>query len=95
MPNLLKYALGLNPLLATNDPVAGDISTGYLRLTAPKNPYATDVSFHVEATDALPSSAWTNTTTFDVNSATLLQAHADTPVAASAAGFIRLHVTRP
>jgi uncharacterized repeat protein (TIGR01451 family) len=95
MPNLLKYALGLNPLLATNDPVAGDISTGYLRLTAPKNPYATDISFHVEATDALPSAAWTNATTFDVNTATLLQAHADTPVAASAAGFIRLHVTRP
>src|SRR2546423_10393175 len=48
MPNLLKYALGLNPLVATNNPVVGDITTGYLRLTVPKNPNATDISFHVE-----------------------------------------------
>src|ERR1051325_10705841 len=49
MENLLKYALGLNPLVATNNPVVVDISSGYLRLTSPKNPNATDVSFHVEA----------------------------------------------
>jgi hypothetical protein len=95
MPNLLKYALGLNPLVATNDPVTGDISTGYLRLTTPRNPDASDVSFVVEATDVLTSSAWTNSTTVDINTATLLQAHADTPVAASAGGFIRLRVSRP
>jgi hypothetical protein len=95
MPNLLKYALGLNPLVATNDPVTGDISTGYLRLTTPRNPDASDVSFVVEATDVLTSSAWTNSTTVDVNTATLLQVHANAPVATSASGFIRLQVSRP
>jgi uncharacterized repeat protein (TIGR01451 family) len=96
MPNLLKYALGLNPLVATNDPVTGDISTGYLRLTSPKNPDATDVSFQLELTDDLAHSAWTtNGTTIDVNTATLFEAHVNAPVVSSAGVFIRLHVTRP
>ena len=96
MPNLLKYALGLNPLVATNDPVAGDITTGYLRLTASKNPDATDVSFQLEVTNDLAPSAWTtNGTTVDVNTATLFEAHVNAPVVSSAGVFIRLHVTRP
>ena len=96
MPNLLKYALGLDPLVATNDPVAGDISTGYLRLTVPKNPDATDVTFHVEVTPDLTSAGWTtNGTTVDILTATLLRVHDNTPVAASAGGFIRLRVSRP
>ena len=95
MPNLLKYALDLNPLVATSDPVAGDISTGYLRLTAPKNAQATDVSLHVEVSDDLTATWTTNGTTIDTNSATLLQAHCNTPVAVSDGGFIRLRVSRP
>jgi uncharacterized repeat protein (TIGR01451 family) len=95
MPNLLKYALGLNPLVATNDPVAGDISTGFLRLTVPKNPQATDVSFYVEVTDDLTAAWTTNGTTVDINTATLLEAHANAPVASSAGAFIRLRVSRP
>lgn len=96
MPNLLKYALGLDPLVATNDPVAGDVLTGYLRLTAPKNPDATDVSFYVEVTDNLTIPAWTtNGTTVDVNTAILLQVHDNTPVAGSDAGYIRLRISRP
>jgi uncharacterized repeat protein (TIGR01451 family) len=96
MPNLLKYALGLNPLVPTNDPVTGGISNGYLRLTSPKNPDATDVSFQLELTDDLAPSAWTtNGTTIDVNTATLFEAHVNAPVVSSAGVFIRLHVTRP
>ena len=95
MPNLLKYALGLDPLVATNDPVASDISTGYLRLTLPKNPQATDVSFYVEVTDDLTAAWSTNGTTVDTNTPTLLQVHDNTPIASSAGGFIRLRVTRP
>ena len=95
IPNLLKYALGLNPLVATNDPVTGDITTGYLRLTSPKNPQATDVSFQVEATTDLTTGWTTNGTTMDTNTATLLQAHQNTPVATSEGGFIRLRVSRP
>jgi hypothetical protein len=96
MPNLLKYALGLNPLVATNNPVACDVCTGYLRLTSPKNPDATDVSFQVEVTDNLTTTAWTtNGTTVDVNSPTLLEVHANTPVASSTEAFIRLRVSSP
>jgi uncharacterized repeat protein (TIGR01451 family) len=95
MPNLLKYALGLNPLVATNDPVAGDISTGFLRLTVPKNPDATDVTFHVEVTSDVMTASWTNGTTIDINTATLLQAHDNAPVASSDGAFIRLRVSRP
>jgi hypothetical protein len=95
MPNLLKYALDLNPLVATNDPVVGDISTGYLRLTVPKNPDASDVTFHVEVTSDVMTASWTNGTTVDINTATLLQAHDNTPVASSDGAFIRLRVSRP
>jgi hypothetical protein len=95
MPNLLKYALGLNPLVATTNPVTGDISTGYLRLTVPRNPTATDVTFHVEVTASLAASWTTNGITVDQNTPTLLQVHDNTPVSSSAAGFIRLRITRP
>ncbi len=95
MPNLLKYALGLNPLVATNNPVVGDITTGFLRLTTPKNPSATDVSYHVEVTGSLGSPWTTNGTTIDQNTSTLLQVHDNTPVGSAAERFIRLHVSRP
>jgi len=95
MPNLLKYALGLNPLLPATNPVTGDISTGYLRLTAPRNPSATDVTFLVEATGDLATPFTTNGITMDQNTPTLLQAHYNTPVAVLTNGFMRLEVTRP
>jgi len=95
MPNLVKYALDLNPLVPTNNPVVGDIRTGYLRLTVPKNPQATDVSFFVEVTANLKAAWTTNGTTVDINTSTLLRVHDNTPVAGSGGGFIRLRVSRP
>ena len=95
MPNLLKYALGLNPLLPAANPVVDDINTGYLRLTVPKNPNATDVTFLVEATSDLALPFTTNGTTIDLNTPTVLQAHYNTPVGSSPGGYVRLHITRP
>jgi uncharacterized repeat protein (TIGR01451 family) len=95
MPNLLKYALDLNPLVPAANPVIGDISTGYLRLTVPKNPDATDISFLIEVTGALTLPFTTNGITIDQNTPTILQGHDNTPVNSSTGGFIRLHVTRP
>jgi uncharacterized repeat protein (TIGR01451 family) len=96
MPNLLNYALGLNPLVPTNNPVVGDIDTGYLRLTVLRNPNATDVSFYVELTDSLAPSSWsTNGTTVLSNTPTLLQVRDSAPVGSSASGFMRLRVSRP
>ena len=95
MPNLLKYALGLDPLVPAANPVIGDISTGCLRLTVPRNPNATDVTFLIEVTDNLTTPWTTNGTTVDQNTPILLQVHDNTPVSSSAADFIRLRITRP
>jgi hypothetical protein len=96
IPNLLKYAFGLNPpQLKTNNPVIYDITTGYLRLTSPKNTNATDVSFHVQATGALTNSWSTNGPVVDQNSAALLQVHDGTPVLSAPSRFLRLRVTQP
>jgi hypothetical protein len=96
MPNLLKYALGLNPLVATSDPVAGDISTGYLRLTVPRNPDATDVTFQVEVTSDVTTASWTTDGTIvDIDTPIQLQVHDDTPIDSSSGRFIRLRVSLP
>ncbi len=95
MPNLLKYALGLNPLIATNNPVVGDITTGFLRLTLPKNPNATDLTYYVEVTSGILGPWTTNGTVIDQNTATLLQVHDATPVNSALSRFMRLEVTRP
>ena len=96
MPNLLSYALGLDPLVPTNNPVVADIDTGYLRLTVPRNPDATDVSFHVELSDSLEPAAWTTNGTIVVsNSPALLQVRENAPVDSSAGRFMRIHVSRP
>ena len=96
MPNLLAYALDLNPMVPTNNPVVGDIDTGYLRLTVPRNPDATDISFHVELTELLAPSSWsTNATTVETDTPALLRVRANAPVASYAGGFMRLRVSRP
>jgi DNA/RNA endonuclease G (NUC1) len=94
MPNLLKYALGLNPLVATNNPVVGDISTGHLRLTAPRNPNATDVTFSGIVSGDLIT--WTtNDTVVDQNTPTVFQIHDGVPVTGGTNRFIRLRITQP
>jgi uncharacterized repeat protein (TIGR01451 family) len=95
LPNLYKYALGLNPLVATNDPVTVDIATSYLRLTAPKNPDATDVSLHGVISSALTGLWSTNNTTITENSSTLFQVQDTSPVGSNPQRFMRLQVTRP
>ena len=95
MPNLLKYALGLNPLVAANVPLKGDISSGFLRLTAPRNPGATDVTLSAEVTGNVMGAWTTNGTTVDPSASNLFQAHDNTPIAASAERFMRLRVSRP
>jgi hypothetical protein len=95
MPNLIKYALGLNPLTPATAPAVVDVSTGFLRLTTPKNPNATDVTFIVEVADASLGPWTTSGMTIDQNTATLLQVHRNTPITAANKGFIRLRVSRP
>ena len=95
MPNLLKYALGLNPLVPAANPVVGDITTGYLRLTTPKNPNATDITYIVQVTSEV-NGPWTSAgTVVDQNTPTLLQVHDGVPVSGSEQRFIRLKITNP
>jgi len=96
MPNLLKYALGLDPLLPADNPVSGEISGGFLRLNVPRNPSATDVSFFIEGADNLNAPGWsTNNTVVDQDTPSLLRAHHDAPVSINPSAFMRLRVTRP
>ena len=94
--NLLKYALGLNPLASEVNPATQTIGNGYLTLTVPKNPNATDITYTVEVTSDLtnPTSWTTSGTTIIQNTASLLQVQDNTPVGNAAARFIRLQVSR-
>lgn len=94
-PNLVKYAWGFNPLVPTNSPVVGDISTGFLRLTTPKNPNATDITYRVQVTGTVTNGWTTSGTTIDQNTSTLLQVHDNTPVGGTSGRYIRLQVSDP
>ena len=97
LSNLLKYALGLSPLVASTNPETEDTSTGYLRLTVPKNPNATDLTFNVQVTgDLTDPNSWTTTgTTVQTNTSTQLQVSDNTLVTGAPHRFLRLQVTRP
>ena len=95
LPNLLKYALGLNPLVPASNPLTGDISTGFLRLISPRNPSATDVTISAEVAGDVMGAWATNGTTVEPSAANLFQARDNTRVHAAAERFMRLRVTRP
>ena len=94
--NLTKYALGLDPTMPEVNPATADTSTGYLRLTVPKNANATDLTYRVQVTSDLtdPTSWTTDGTTIDQNTATTLQVQDNTPVSGTAMRFIRLQISR-
>jgi hypothetical protein len=95
LPNLVKYALGLNPLVSATNPMVVEINSGYLRLTVPRNPAATDVVFLGEVA-ASASGVWsTNGTTIDSNTPSLFQFHDNTPIGSAFGRFIRLRVGYP
>lgn len=93
LPNLLEYALGLNPTVFTATSVVVDTATGALRLTAAKNPAATDVTCVVEVSGDLVS--WTTSgTTVVTNTTAQLQVRDDTAVSGANRRFIRLKVAK-
>jgi hypothetical protein len=62
--NLMKYALGLDPMTsgASSLPTVSE-QGGYLTLTYRKNMSATDVTYTVQATDSLADNSWVPATT--------------------------------
>jgi len=94
MPNLLKYALGLNPLIIATNPVVAGLASGYLRLTTPKNPTATDI--FIAAVVSSDLTVWTtNGIAVDQDSPTRLDVHDGLPAAAGTNRYIRLRVSDP
>jgi hypothetical protein len=102
VPNLIKYALGLNPTTpATGSqlsvesilPVSGQ---SYLSLTVNRTAQATDVTYIVEVSSNLVT--WTSGPPFTVtvsNVSTQLVVRDNTPVGSATSRFIRLHVSDP
>ena len=95
--NLLEYAVGTNgviqnasPQVVTLAPVSGD---QYLRLSIPKNPAATDVTFIVEACSDLVS--WSSVgLIIETNTANQLIVRDTVPASTGVQRFMRVRVTQ-
>ena len=101
MNNLMEYALGTNPNSATQNPITVDneniSSQNYLRLSATKNPAATDMQFIVEATSTLgdPQSWSSAGLVTEVNTSTQLVVRDSVPVTSGTQRFMRVRVVKP
>jgi hypothetical protein len=101
VPNLIKYALGLNPKTFATEPSAvGSIqqSSGqnYLTITIPRTAKATDITYLVEVSGDLQTwvSGSTNTVTL-VDTATQLVVRDNTPVPEASPRYMRLRIPAP
>ncbi|WP_395737942.1 glycoside hydrolase family 44 protein [Prosthecobacter sp.] len=98
IPNLMKYALNLEPFTPSRHPISTDTSSGNLRLTVTRNPAATDVTYAVEiSTDLSNPAGWTTVgTTVEVNTSTTLQVRDSLPIGTGGPRrFMRVKVVRP
>ena len=93
MPNLLKYALGLNPTNVASNPIVYDIATGFPRLTAPRNTNATDVTLGATVSGDLMN--WTTNGTVIDQDNSIFQVHDNVSVMGGTNRFMRLLVTSP
>jgi hypothetical protein len=92
IPNLLKYAFGLNPTVATTANISIDAQTGYLRISVPLNPNATDITCTVQASSDMVN--WTSSgLTIQQENETLLRVQDQTPVSNAGGRFMRVQVT--
>ena len=92
LPNLLKYALGLDPTVAAENPVAISLANGHLNLVAPRNAEATDVTFEVQVSTDLQN--WTASgIVVDQAAPPIFRAHDTAPVAGNPVRFMRLRVS--
>jgi len=97
--NLMKYALALPPLTCgTADLPTSTRQDGYLALTYRKNKTATDVTYTVQAADALTGNAWAPATTVvsqtDGGSYWLVTVRDSVPYAGQSRRFMRLWVVK-
>jgi len=95
LANLIKYGLGLNPLVASPSPIAFSLAGGYLTMTVPRSSSATGISYFLESTDNLAGGWSTSSVVIDVNTLTLLQGHDSNPLSGTSRRFMRLRMTQP
>ncbi|WP_395753935.1 Calx-beta domain-containing protein [Prosthecobacter sp.] len=98
--NLLEYAFGTAPLATNSSPVVYDTATvstdKYLRMTIPKNPAATDVTFTVEATSDIGNPlSWSSAgLVTEQNTSTQLIVRDSQPMTSSTQRYMRVKVVR-
>ena len=96
--NLLEYAIGTNGTVRNANPQVVQLRSvntqQYLRLTIPKNPAATDVTFVVEASSDLVN--WSSLgLNVETDTSTQLVVRDNVPVGPDMKRFMRVRVTRP
>jgi hypothetical protein len=104
LPNLVKYALSLNPLIpAGSGRPTSTTTNGFLTLTFTRRKDATDITYHVEGTGSLGtnwSELYTSTSTAyeggeNATSAVTVFDTIPLSIAPDGRRFMRLKITRP
>lgn len=99
--NLLEYAIGSNGSVSNTNPqvitMAPVSTSNFLRISIPKNPAATDITFTVEATSDLSNPlSWSSAgLTIESNTSTQLTVRDSVPSGPSVRRFMRVKVSRP
>jgi hypothetical protein len=96
LTNLMEFALDTHPLVPSANPVSYDIETvggeKFLRLTVPKNPAASNLTFLIESTAALDQ--WSaDHTVIETNTNLQLIVRDDVAIGSANRRFIRLKVS--
>jgi autotransporter-associated beta strand protein len=101
LANLMKYALGLDPLTACVNPLQFDRATTngftYLRLSTPRDPSATNVLIEGLSTGTLlDTNAWSATTTvIESNTPSFFRVRDALPIETNTHRFLKLRFTLP
>jgi len=95
LSNLMKYALGLNPLVFNSSPITFSLSGNYLTMTVPRSSSSTGITYFLESTGDLTDVWSSSSVVIDLNTPTLLKGHDINPVSGTSRRFMRLRVTQP
>jgi hypothetical protein len=93
--NLMKYALGLNPLAFNSNPITFSLSGNSLTMTVPRSSSSTGITYFLESTEDLTGVWSSSSVVIDVDTPTLLKGHDINPVSGTSRRFMRLRVTQP
>jgi uncharacterized membrane protein len=95
LSNLMKYALGLNPLVFNSNPISFSLSGNFLTMTVPRSSSSTEITYFLESTEDLTGVWSSSSVVIDLNTPTLLKGHDINPVSGTSRRFMRLRVTQP